>query len=161
MLLRPLFHHGSSTWSYLLADESTREAVLVDPVFEQHVRDAALVRELGLELLYTLDTHCHADHVTGAWLRKVALGSLALVSCEHKAKNVDRSLAHGDVVSFGGQSLEVRATPGHTDGCVSLVTADNWFIAHFASEASGGVSVMTYAKQLFTAPMAVLAQAAE
>jgi glyoxylase-like metal-dependent hydrolase (beta-lactamase superfamily II) len=75
MFFRQLFDSASSTYTYLLADERTREAVLVDPVFEQHSRDAALIRELGLSLRYTLDTHCHADHVTGAWLMKTALGS--------------------------------------------------------------------------------------
>ncbi len=62
MILRQLFDQVSSTYSYLLADEDTREAVLLDPVFERHVRDAALIRELELKLLYTIDTHCHADH---------------------------------------------------------------------------------------------------
>src|SRR5580698_2216414 len=112
MLLRPLFHHGSSTWSYLLADESTREAVLVDPVFEQHVRDAALIRELGLELLFTLDTHCHADHVTGAWLMKRALGSRIGLSPRYGATSVDVALEPGTEIRFGREVLEVRSTPG-------------------------------------------------
>ena len=121
MLFRQFFDQGSSTYTYLLADERTREAVLVDPVFEQHARDAALIRELGLTLLYTLDTHCHADHVTGAWLMKMALGSKVGLSRAYGAHNVDQPLSDGDVLRFGGQSLEVRATPGHTNGCVSLV----------------------------------------
>ena len=98
--------------------------MLIDSVFEQHARDAALIRELGLKLRYTLDTHCHADHVTGAWLMKKAFGSKIGLSPEYGAKNVDLPLAHGDVVRFGAQSLEVRATPGHTDGCLSFVTGD-------------------------------------
>jgi sulfur dioxygenase len=124
MIFRQLFDQNSSTYTYLLADEGTREAVLIDPVFEQHVRDEALIRELGLELLYTLDTHCHADHVTGAWLMKEALGSRIALSSAYGAENVDCPLAHGDVVRFGGEALQVRATPGHTDGCLSFVTAD-------------------------------------
>lgn len=68
MIVRQLFDQVSSTFSYVVADEVEREAVLIDPVFEQHARDAALLRELGLRLVCTLDTHCHADHVTGAWL---------------------------------------------------------------------------------------------
>jgi glyoxylase-like metal-dependent hydrolase (beta-lactamase superfamily II)/rhodanese-related sulfurtransferase len=124
MLFRQFFDQVSSTYTYLLADERTREAVLVDPVFEQHTRDAALIRELGLTLLCTLDTHCHADHVTGAWLMKVTLGSKVGLSPAYGARNVDLPLSDGDVVRFGGQSLEVRATPGHTSGCVSLVAAD-------------------------------------
>jgi len=124
MIFRQLFDHVSSTYSYLLADEHTREAVLIDSVFEQHARDGALIRELELKLLYTLDTHCHADHVTGAWLMKVALGSKVGLSLKYEAENVDLPLAHGDTIPFGGHSLEVRATPGHTDGCLSFVTAD-------------------------------------
>jgi glyoxylase-like metal-dependent hydrolase (beta-lactamase superfamily II)/rhodanese-related sulfurtransferase len=124
MLFRQLFDQASSTYTYVLADERTREAVILDAVFEQHARDAALVRELDLKLLYSLDTHCHADHVTGAWLMKAVLGSRIGLSGAYGATNVDMPLAHGDVVRFGGEALEVRATPGHTDGCLSFVTAD-------------------------------------
>ncbi len=124
MIFRQLFDLASSTYTYLLADEGTREAVLIDPVFEQHARDTALIRELGLTLRYTLDTHCHADHVSGAWLMKHVLGSATAMSPAYGATNVDRPLAHGDVVVFGAQSLEVRATPGHTDGCLSFVLPD-------------------------------------
>src|SRR5262245_6649213 len=122
MIFRQLFDQSSSTYTYLLADERTREAVLIDPVFEQHARDAALIRELGLTLKYTLDTHCHADHVTGAWLMQHALGSQIGLAGVYGAENVDRPLAHRDVVRFGALSLEARATPGHTDGCLSFVT---------------------------------------
>src|SRR3954466_16366142 len=98
MMFRQLFDQVSSTYSYLLADENTREAVLIDCVFEQHARDAALIRELGLTLLATIDTHCHADHVTGAWLMKLALGSKVALAAEYHATNVDLPLVHGDRV---------------------------------------------------------------
>jgi len=124
VIFRQLFDTVSSTYSYLLGDERTREAVLIDPVFERHQRDLALVRELGLTLVSTLDTHCHADHVTGAWLMRSALGSTIGASGVIGAQNVDRPLADGEVVRFGDQSLEVRSTPGHTDGCLTFVTAD-------------------------------------
>jgi sulfur dioxygenase len=124
MLFRQLFDQVSSTYSYLLADERTREAVLIDAVFEQHARDAALIRELDLKLDCVIDTHCHADHVTGAWLMKAALGSQIALAAVYQARHVDRPLAHGDVVRFGAYALEVRATPGHTSGCLSLVTLD-------------------------------------
>src|SRR5687768_18014713 len=101
MIFRQLFDQGSSTYTYLLADERTREALLIDPVFEQHERDAALIRELGLSLLCTLDTHCHADHVTGAWLMKSRLGSRIGLSQSYGAEHVDLPLAHGDRVGFG------------------------------------------------------------
>jgi len=121
MIVRQLFDQISSTYTYLLADEDTREAVLIDCVFEQHARDAALIRELELKLLWTLDTHCHADHVTGAWLMKQATGSQIALSPIYAAEHVDLPLRHGDFVRFGAHALEVRATPGHTAGCVSLV----------------------------------------
>jgi glyoxylase-like metal-dependent hydrolase (beta-lactamase superfamily II)/rhodanese-related sulfurtransferase len=123
LLFRQLYDQVSSTYTYLLADEPTRQAVLIDCVFEQHARDAALIRELGLTLICTLDTHCHADHVTGAWLMKVAFGSRIGLAAKYGAANVDLPLEHGAIVRFGGQSLEVRATPGHTDGCLSFVVA--------------------------------------
>ena len=124
MMIRQLFDSTSSTYSYLLADDRTREAVLIDSVFEQHARDAALIRELGLKLRYTLDTHCHADHVTGAWLMKEAFGSKIGLSPVYSAKNIDQPLAPGDVIRFGTETLGIRATPGHTDGCLSFVTGD-------------------------------------
>src|SRR5262245_25053796 len=122
MLLRQLYDQASSTYTYLLADERTREAVLIDSVFEQHARDAALIRELDLRLYHVLDTHCHADHVTGAWLMKMAFGSNIGLAREYGAENVDYPLEHGMLIRFGEASLEVRATPGHTAGCLSFVT---------------------------------------
>ena len=73
MIFRQLFDPVSSTYTYLLGDRG--EAVLIDPVFEQVRRDAALLCELALKLLWTLETHSHADHVTGAWLMKSRTGS--------------------------------------------------------------------------------------
>jgi glyoxylase-like metal-dependent hydrolase (beta-lactamase superfamily II)/rhodanese-related sulfurtransferase len=128
MIFRQLFDQVSSTYTYLLGDEGTRQAVLIDCVFEQHARDAALVRELGLSLVTVLDTHCHADHVTGAWLMKAELGCQVALAAAYGAANVDVPLADGDVVRFGAQALEVRATPGHTEGCLSFVTADHGMV---------------------------------
>jgi glyoxylase-like metal-dependent hydrolase (beta-lactamase superfamily II)/rhodanese-related sulfurtransferase len=128
MIFRQLFDPASSTYTYLLADGRTREAVIIDTVFEQHARDAALIRELGLTLRYTLDTHCHADHVTGAWRMKEALGAEIASATACCATNADRKLGHGDVVRFGDEALEVRATPGHTDGCLSYVTANRTMV---------------------------------
>ena len=121
MIVRQLFDQTSSTYTYVLADERTHEAVLIDPVFEQHTRDAALIRELGLTLVCTLDTHLHADHVTGSWLMRRALGSKIALSSAYSAANIDLPLSHGQIIRFGECSLEVRATPGHTEGCLSYV----------------------------------------
>jgi sulfur dioxygenase len=70
LLFRQLFDPPSSTYTYLLADRHGGKAVIIDPVFEQVRRDAALIEELGLTVVYSLETHVHADHVTGAWLLK-------------------------------------------------------------------------------------------
>ena len=124
LIFRQLFDPQSSTYSYLLADRRSHEAILIDPVFEQARRDAALVQELGLRLAATLDTHVHADHVTGAWLLKNRCGSQIAISAASGATGADRYLAHGDRVQFGSRCLEVRATPGHTDGCLTYVLDD-------------------------------------
>jgi len=121
MLFRQLFDPQSGTYSYLLADDTTREAVLIDPVYEQMRRDAALLEELGLKLLYTLETHVHADHVTGAWLLRSRVGSKIALSGKSGAEGADRFLDHGDRIAFGDRYLSVRETPGHTAGCVTYV----------------------------------------
>lgn len=123
LIFRQLFDPVSSTYTYLLGDGG--EAVLIDPVFEHERRDVALLRELGLKLVATLDTHVHADHVTGAWLLKARCGSLIAVSAASDATNADRLLGHGDTVAFGDRQLEVRATPGHTSGCLTYVLDDH------------------------------------
>ena len=69
LLFRQLFDAQTGTFTYLLGDVSSRQAVIIDSVFERHGRDLALLRELGLELVASLDTHAHADHVTGSWLQ--------------------------------------------------------------------------------------------
>ena len=124
MIFRQLFDAQSSTYTYLLADSATREAVMIDPVFENARRDAALVEELGLKLAWTLETHVHADHVTGAWLLKRRLGSMIALAAAGGAEGADRLLADGERVRFGKHALEVRATPGHTSGCLSYVLDD-------------------------------------
>ncbi len=121
LIFRQLFDRETSTFTYLLADEDSREALLIDSVFEQHLRDLALIRELELTLKTTLETHVHADHVTGAWLMKQALGSEIAVAADAGASGHDRALAPGDTVRAGSLCLEVRATPGHTAGCLSYV----------------------------------------
>ena len=121
LIFRQLFDPQSSTYSYLLGDSDSGEAVLIDPVFEQSARDAALVRELGLKLAYTLETHVHADHVTGGATLRAHLGSKIALGAASGAEGADRYLNDRDRVTFGKRYLEVRATPGHTNGCVSYV----------------------------------------
>lgn len=125
MLFRQLFDPVSCTYTYLLADESTRRGLLIDTVFEQFDRDRALVHELGVALTHTLETHVHADHVTAAWRFRQALGSKIVLSGRSGAAGADVSVNDGNVIEAGTATLTVRSTPGHTDGCVTYVTRDS------------------------------------
>ena len=124
LIFRQLFDPASSTYSYLLADRAAGAAILIDAVFEQAARDGALIRELGLKLVATLDTHVHADHVTGAWLHKMRLGSKIALSAASGAEGADLWLTDGDRVAFGRRHVTALATPGHTNGCMSFVIDD-------------------------------------
>lgn len=121
MLFRPLFDPPTSTYTYLLADTSTREAVIIDPVRDRHERDVELIRRLGLKLRYVLDTHVHADHVTAAGTLRRELGARTVVSRRAGIPCADLAVDDGDVITFGSHRLEVRATPGHTEGDVTYV----------------------------------------
>jgi sulfur dioxygenase len=124
LIFRQLFDPQSSTYTYLLADRESRDAVIVDPVFEQMRRDAALIHELGLNLRWTIETHVHADNVTAAWLLKRRLGAKIAVSRAGGAAGADRTLGADDAVAFGRHGLRVRPTPGHTNGCLTYVLDD-------------------------------------
>src|SRR5690606_5195679 len=125
MLFRQLFDLESSTYTYLLADEETREAVIIDPVLEQVERDLTLLDELDLRLVYALDTHVHADHVTGAGTLRERTGAKTVLSERAGVGCADVYVKDGDRIPFGRYHLEVRETPGHTDGCLTYVTGDH------------------------------------
>ncbi|MCP3099246.1 MBL fold metallo-hydrolase [Myxococcus sp. K15C18031901] len=120
MLFRQLFDAESSTYTYLLADTATRQAVLIDPVLEQVERDLQLIGELGLKLTVVMETHVHADHVTGAGRLRERTGAQVMAS-SRGAPCVDRHLGDGDVVRVGGLELRVLETPGHTDDSLSFL----------------------------------------
>ena len=124
MIFRQLFDPRSSTYTYLLADADTREAVLIDTVYEHVPRDAALLRELTLKLLFTVETHVHADHVTGAWRLRELTGSRIVAGSGTRVDCADQLISDGEQLRFGNHALETIATPGHTDGCVSYVNED-------------------------------------
>lgn len=117
----------SSTYTYLIADDTTHEAIIIDPVFEQVERDLKLIREHGLKLKYTLETHVHADHITGAKALKNATGALTAVSADCNAQGYDMTLKNGDVILFGHEEITVISTPGHTQGSVSYLWRDRVF----------------------------------
>ena len=124
MIFRQLFDPETSTYTYLLADEDTREAVLIDSVREQLERDLSLLRELGLTLRYAAETHVHADHVTASGKLREETGAQVCVAESAGVSNCDRALRDGERLAFGRCELEVRATPGHTGGCVTYVCHD-------------------------------------
>ena len=98
-------------------------------------RDLKLIEELGLKLVYTLDTHVHADHVTGSGELRKRTGALSGVAAVAKVGCVDRNLEHGDVLRFGRYALEVRSTPGHTNGCLTFVVEANGQTLAFTGDA--------------------------
>jgi len=124
LIFRQSFDPQSSTYTYFLGDSKSRQAVLIDPVFEQVRRDMALIQELGLRLSCTLETHVHADHVTGAAMLRQELGSKVALSAESGAEGADLYLTHLELVPFGERYLEARCTPGHTSGCMTFVLDD-------------------------------------
>lgn len=115
MFFRQLFDSETSTYTYLIADRVERAAILVDTVLEQVERDLKLLRELGLTLKYCLETHIHADHITGTGKLREATGCLGIVPENAKAQCADRFLKDGDILELGNVKVEAIATPGHTD----------------------------------------------
>ncbi len=127
LIVRQMIDRDSYTYSYLIFDPETRLAALIDPVLEQYERDFQLIEELGLELLYTLETHVHADHITSAG--KIHLSTGAAIGCGAAAgvRGVDHLLGHGDTLPLGTHAIRVLSTPGHTNGCLSYVIGDAVF----------------------------------
>ena len=121
MELRQLFDPGSATYSYLVWDRESREAALIDPVLEQVSRDIKLIRELGLQLNYTLETHVHADHVTGSGILRKTFNSIVMFHENSRAKCADVQIKEGDFIPLGTSKIHVLYTPGHTDSDASYL----------------------------------------
>ncbi|MGK7928921.1 MAG: MBL fold metallo-hydrolase [Spirulina sp.] len=125
MLFRQLFDSETRTYTYLIADRGTGEAVLVDSVLEQVDRDLKLIRELNLVLRYCLETHIHADHITGTGKLRELTGCLGIVPENARAACADRQIKDGEILQLGGIEIEAIATPGHTDSHMAyLVNGD-------------------------------------
>jgi glyoxylase-like metal-dependent hydrolase (beta-lactamase superfamily II) len=115
MIFRQLFEPTASAYTYLIACQQTREAALIDPVLESVDRDLALLSELGVTLKYTIETHIHADHVTGADRLRDLTGSQTAVPEKSAARHVDVPIREGETIELGELRLEPLHTPGHTD----------------------------------------------
>jgi len=120
LIFRQLFDYDTWTYTYLLADATSKEAILIDTVKEQVERDSSLLSELGLKLKYILDTHVHADHVTGAAKLRERTGAQTGVSKVAEVKVADLALEDGQELSYGPFKLRVISTPGHTNTCLSF-----------------------------------------
>ncbi|MDQ6984163.1 MAG: MBL fold metallo-hydrolase [Ghiorsea sp.] len=127
MLLRQLFDEATWTYTYLLADEQSKEAVIIDSVVEKVERDVKLINELGLTLKYAVDTHVHADHITGAGLLRERTACQTGVAASEGVSCADIALKEGDSLQFGKYALKILETPGHTSGCLSFVCDDKVF----------------------------------
>lgn len=124
LIFRQLFEKESSTYTYLLGCEQTREAMLIDPVDVTVDRDLGIVRDLNLNLVKVLNTHVHADHITGSgMIKQKSPGVLSVLSKDSKGQ-ADLTVSAGDRIMFGSRFVNVLATPGHTAGCVSYVLDD-------------------------------------
>lgn len=126
-MFKQLFDEASSTLTYLIADDETKEAVIIDPVKEHIESYAALAKQYDLTLKYALETHVHADHITAGGKLKQLLGLQTGVSEQCGAEHADLQLNDGDEINFGQQKLHVIATPGHTQGSLTFLWKDRVF----------------------------------
>lgn len=125
MLFRQLFDAESSTYTYLIADPTTKAAALVDPVLEQAERDLKLLKELGLTLHYCLETHVHADHVTGTDRLRQATSCSGIVPDRAQVACADRHIEDGETLHLGDITITAIATPGHTDSHMAYLINDD------------------------------------
>lgn len=121
MIFRQLFERESSTYTYLIGCEKTRQAVLIDTVNEEVPKYIQLLNELDLKLIYVLDTHTHADHITGAGTLRSKLGCTTLLGEEAQSACVSKGITDGDIIEIGELQLKAIHTPGHTDDSYSYI----------------------------------------
>jgi len=124
MEVHQLLDEETHTYTYVLVDSDTRMALIVDPVRDRWERDLALIEENGLTLSMILETHVHADHVTGAGILREKTGASILVGEAAAVPCADRQLTDKESIILGNTIIQVRSTPGHTPGCISLFVDD-------------------------------------
>ena len=122
-----LFDPASSTYTYLLYDEATRDAAIIDPVEEQLGRDLAALHDLGLKLAWVMETHTHADHITSAALLAEHTGARTAAPSGCGIGTAAVQLEDGQVLRFGGEEIKALHTPGHTAGSMSYLWRDHVF----------------------------------
>jgi glyoxylase-like metal-dependent hydrolase (beta-lactamase superfamily II)/rhodanese-related sulfurtransferase len=127
MIFRQLFDQTSSTYSYLLASRKGGEALIVDPVLERVDRYLQLVKELDLKLVKAVDTHIHADHITGLGALRDRTHCITVMGEQAKVDVVSMRVTEGDKLTIEGLSLDVLYTPGHTDDSYSFLMGDRVF----------------------------------
>ncbi|XAZ25623.1 MBL fold metallo-hydrolase [Sinorhizobium sp. B11] len=127
MIFRQLFDSVSGTYTYLIASRRGGEALIIDPVLEKVDRYMQLVRELDLKLVKAVDTHLHADHITGLGALRDQTHCITVMGEQTKADVVAMRVAEGDRVTIEGMSLDVLYTPGHTDDSYSYLMGDRIF----------------------------------
>jgi sulfur dioxygenase len=120
-MFKQMFDNASSTFTYLLADEASLEAVIIDPVSSHIDNYVAMLNQQGLKLKFSLETHVHADHITASGILRQRLNIKTGVSELCGAATADMQLKDGDVLQFGAQQIQVIATPGHTPGSISFL----------------------------------------
>jgi len=127
--MRPiqLYDSASSTYTYVLFDEASRDALIIDPVDVQVERDLAVLREYGLKLAWTVETHAHADHITSAALLAEHAGARTAAPSGCGIATAAVQLDHNDVLRFGAEQLRSLHTPGHTVGSMCYLWRDHVF----------------------------------
>ena len=127
MIFRQMFERESSTYSYLLAARSGGEALLIDPVKSELDKYLQLLRELDVRLVYAIDTHVHADHVTALGALREQAHCLSIMGQQSRAECVSRKVLDGEVIQLDGLELTALHTPGHTDDSYSFLMNDRVF----------------------------------
>ena len=149
--VRQLFDYDTWTYTYLLWCNKTKHCLLIDPVFEQVERDLSLIEKLGLNLKFVLETHVHADHITGASLIKTKKDIKIVYGSKTGVEGADIYLDDNEILKLGNENLQALHTPGHTSGCTSyyidgyIFTGDTLFIDGTGrTDFQGGSSSDTY-----------------
>ena len=119
LTVKQLFERESCTYTYLLIDSDTGEGAIIDGVLETYERDLQIINELGVELLYAIEPHAHADHITSAGKIREVTGAKLVYGADSGIEAIDIPLADGESIPLGHYRITAIATPGHTSGCTS------------------------------------------